>query len=250
MSDAAKRSFDILLVLVALFAGWQALYHVAGETALTSPAQTLAYVGELLTTKGDMFARHAWETGRAFLMALGLSYAIGLAIGVALGAHRLSGAVAEPILVALYSLPKVTLYPVILLVFGLGLSAKVAFGAIHGVVPVAVFAMNAIRNIKPVYLKTAKTMRLGPFQVVSTVIFPAALPEIVTGLRVGFSLTLLGVIIGEMFASKQGLGFMVINAINLADVETMMAVAFLLFVAAAIANGILLWIDHRLHKRV
>jgi NitT/TauT family transport system permease protein len=79
---------------------------------------------------------------------------------------------------------------------------------------------------------------------------PATLPEIVTGLRVGFSLTLLGVIIGEMFASKQGLGFMVINAINLADVETMMSVAFLLFVAAAIANGILLWIDHWLHKRV
>lgn len=250
MSAVAKRGFDILLVLAALLAGWQALYHVAGETALTSPAQTLAYVGELLTTKSELFGRHAWETGRAFLMALALSYAIGLAIGVALGAHRLSGAVGEPILVALYSLPKVTLYPVILLVFGLGLSAKVAFGAIHGVVPVAIFAMNAIRHIKPAYLKTAKTMRLAPHQVVATVIVPAALPEIVTGMRVGFSLTLLGVIIGEMFASKQGLGFMVINAINLADVETMMAVAFLLFVAAAIANGFLLWLDHWLHKRV
>jgi NitT/TauT family transport system permease protein len=250
MNAASKRGFDILLVLVALFAGWQGLYHVVGETALTSPAQTLAYVGELFTTKGEMFARHAWETVRAFLMALVLSYVIGLAIGIVLGAHKLSGAVGEPILVALYSLPKVTLYPVILLVFGLGLSAKVAFGAIHGIIPVAIFAMNAIRHIKPAYLKTAKTMRLAPRQVVFSVIVPATLPEIVTGLRVGFSLTLLGVIIGEMFASKQGLGFMVINAINLADVETMMAVAFLLFVAAAIANGILLWIDHRLHKRV
>jgi len=250
MNAAAKRSFDILLVLVALFAGWQALYHVVGETALTSPAQTLAYVHELLTTKADRFGAHAWETWRAFLMALMLSYGFGLAIGVWLGAHRLSGAVGEPILVALYSLPKVTLYPVILLVFGLGLTAKVAFGAIHGIIPVAIFAMNAIRHIKPVYLKTAKTMRLPPSQVVCSVIIPATLPEIFTGMRVGFSLTLLGVIIGEMFASKQGLGFMVINAINLADVETMMAVAFLLFVAAAIANGILLWIDHRLHKRV
>ncbi len=69
MTGVAKRSFDILLVLVALFAGWQALYHVVGETALTSPAQTLAYVGELFTTKNEMFARHAWETARAFLMA-------------------------------------------------------------------------------------------------------------------------------------------------------------------------------------
>jgi NitT/TauT family transport system permease protein len=143
----------------------------------------------------------------------------------------------------------VTLYPVILLIFGLGLSAKVAFGAIHGVIPVAVFAMNAIRHIKPAHLKTAKTLRLSSPQLVFTVIIPATLPEIVTGLRVGFSLTLLGVIIGEMFASKAGLGFMVMNAMTLADMETMMAVAFLLFVAAAIANGILLWIDHWLHKR-
>jgi NitT/TauT family transport system permease protein len=177
MTGVAKRSFDILLVLVALFAGWQALYHVVGETALTSPAQTLAYVGELFTTKNEMFARHAWETVRAFLMALVLSYVIGLAIGVVLGAHKLSGAVGEPILVALYSLPKVTLYPVILLVFGLGLSAKVAFGAIHGIIPVAIFAMNAIRHIKPAYLKTAKTMRLGPWQVVARVIVPATCPR-------------------------------------------------------------------------
>jgi NitT/TauT family transport system permease protein len=249
MSAAAKRSLDIFLVLVALFVAWQLLYYVVGENALTSPRQTLDYIGELFTTKSGRFSAHAWETGRAFLMALALSYGIGLAIGVWLGAHRLSGAVGEPILVALYSLPKVTLYPVLLLVFGLGLSAKVAFGAIHGVIPVAVFAMNAIRHIKPAYLKTAKTMRLSSPQVVFTVIVPAALPEIVTGMRVGFSLTLLGVILGEMFASKQGLGFMVINAINLADVETMMSVAFLLFVAAAIANGFLLWLDHWLHKR-
>jgi NitT/TauT family transport system permease protein len=249
MSAAARRGLDIGLVVAALLVAWQLLYHVVGDTALTSPLQTFAYVGELLTTKSDRFAAHAWETGRAFGLALGLSYAIGLGVGIWLGAHRLSGAVGEPILVALYSLPKVTLYPVLLLVFGLGLSAKVAFGAIHGVIPVAIFTMNAIRHIKPAYLKAARTMRLAPHQVVSTVIVPATLPEIVTGLRVGFSLTLLGVIIGEMFASKQGLGFMVINAINLADVETMMSVAFLLFVAAAIANGVLLWLDHRLHKR-
>jgi len=250
MNATAKRSFDILLVLVALFVAWQALYHVVGDTALTSPLQTFAYIGELFTTKSERFAAHAWETGRAFLLALALSYAIGMSIGILLGAHRLSGAVGEPILVALYSLPKVTLYPVILLVFGLGLSAKVAFGAIHGVIPVAIFVMNAIRHIKPAYLKTARTMNLSPWQTVATVIVPATMPEIVTGLRVGFSVTLLGVLIGEMFASKQGLGFMVMNAINLADVETMMAVAVLLFAAAAIANGFLLWLDHRLHRRV
>ena len=68
--------------------------------------------------------------------------------GLALGAHRLSGEVAEPILVALYSIPKITLYPVILLLFGLGISAKIAFGVIHGIIPVILFTMNAVRNIR------------------------------------------------------------------------------------------------------
>ncbi len=53
-------------------------------------------------------------------------------------------------LVSVYSLPKVTLYPLILLVFGLGVSAKVAFGTMHGIIPIAIFAMNAMRNVAAV----------------------------------------------------------------------------------------------------
>ena len=151
------------------------------------------------------FWPHIQESLLAFVYSLVIAWGAGLGLGIWLGAHRLSGDVAEPILVALYSLPKVTLYPVMLLIFGLGLSAKVAFGAIHGVIPVAIFAMNAIKNIKPIYLKAARTMNLTPWRAVTTILVPATLPEVVTGLRVGFSLTLLGVLIGEMFASKRGL---------------------------------------------
>jgi NitT/TauT family transport system permease protein len=157
--------------------------------------------------------------------------------------------VAEPILVALYALPKITLYPVILLIFGLGLPAKVAFGAIHGIIPVTIFTLNAVRTIRPVYLKVARTLRLTPWQAFRTVWLPAALPEIVSGQRVGFALTLLGVLIGEMFASQRGVGFVLINAIGLNDVPTIMAAAFLLAVFAATVSAILLKIDRALHRR-
>jgi NitT/TauT family transport system permease protein len=179
-----------------------------------------------------------------------LAYGIGLALGVWMGAHRLSGAVGEPILVALYSLPKITLYPVILLVFGLGISGKMAFGALHGILPVALLTMAAIRNISPVYLKTAHTMKLSKWQTVTTVLFPATLPEIISGLRIGLTVTLLGVLLAEMFASKQGLGFLIMNAMTLLQTEEMIAIAVLLFVFAAFANASLLWIEHRLYRRV
>lgn len=246
--NAVRRTLDVALLLAAILALWQATHMIAGEVAISAPLETAQFALELLGR--PRFWPHVVESLAAFLYALVISWAGGVGIGVWLGAHRLSGEVAEPMLVALYSLPKVTLYPLILLIFGLGMTAKVAFGAIHGIIPVAVFAMNAVRNIKPVYVKTAKTMSLSPLQAASTVLIPACLPEVVSGLRVGFSLTLLGVLIGEMFASKRGLGFQIMNAINLSDVRTMMAVTLMLFVFAAAANAALLALDRRLHRRV
>ena len=88
---------------------------------------------------------------------------LGLLIGFALGLHRFSAEVGEPMLVSFYSVPKITLYPIVLLAFGIGMPAKIAFGAIHGVVPMAIFTMTAIRTLNPVLLKTAKVMRLAPW---------------------------------------------------------------------------------------
>lgn len=246
--SALGRAFDSLLLLLVLVGLWQAVYLLAGEVAISAPLDTAQFAVELLMR--PRFWPNIWESLAAFAYALLISWAGGVGIGVLLGAHRLSGEVAEPMLVALYSLPKVTLYPIILLVFGLGMTAKVAFGAIHGIIPVAIFAMNAVRNIRPVYVKTAKALSLSPWETARTVLVPACLPEVVSGLRVGFSLTLLGVLIGEMFASKRGLGFVIINAIGLNDVRTMMAVTLMLFVFAAAANAGLLALDRRLHKRV
>ena len=115
---------------------------------------------------------------------------LGLLIGVPLGAARFAGEVAEPILVALYSIPKVTLYPVILLIFGLGMPAKVAFGAIHGIVPISLFTMNAVRNINArSCIKTgARACGSRRSTWCAQILIPAALPEIFTGIRVGFSL--------------------------------------------------------------
>jgi NitT/TauT family transport system permease protein len=197
----------------------------------------------------DTFWGHLSESMQAFAWALVIAVAMGLAIGFALGLHRLSGDAFEPMLVALYSIPKITLYPILLLAFGLGISAKIAFGAIHGIIPVALFTLTAVRSIKPILVKTGRVLKLSPSLMVRTVLFPAAVPEIFTGIRVGFSLTLVGTVLGEMFASQRGLGYLLMNAISLYNVDLIMSVTFLLVVFAATVNTIMLIIDHRLHHR-
>jgi len=240
-----QRLLDSLVLIFGLVAIWQLVYWKS-EVAITGPIETVKTVVELLGSEN--FWRHALASGRAFGLSLLISSAGGVAVGLVLGAHRFSGAVAAPILTALYTIPKVTLYPMVLLIFGLGISAKVAFGVMHGIIPVVIFTMDAVRNINPVWVKTARVLKLSPSETAARILIPAVMPEIVTGLRVGFSLTLLGVIIGEMFASQQGLGFMIINGMNVHNVRSLTAVVLLLVLFAVASSTVLLALERGLQR--
>jgi len=186
---------NMVILIVGLFLFWEFAYLIVGEVALRSPWQTIQVLGKLMRT--EVFWLHLADSLKAFAAALAIAVALGLLIGFTLGLHRLSGDAMEPMLVALYSIPKITLYPIILLAFGIGISAKVAFGAIHGIIPVALFTLSAVRNINPILIKTGRVFKLSPALMVRAILFPAAVPEIFTGLRVGFSLTLIGTVLGE-----------------------------------------------------
>lgn len=243
----SRRLFDFALLIGLLVAIWEGLHHLVGEEALSAPAETLAFLWQYVGQPA--FGTNATATLVALGYALAIAVAGGLLVGLPLGFYRAAGDVADPYLVALFAIPKITLYPVILLLFGLTLSAKVAFGAIHGFFPVALFAMSGVRAIPRGYLKSARAMRLSTFATLRTVVFPAALPEIVTGMRIGLASTILGTLIGEMFAGTEGLGFVLIKAIERNNVELIMALTLLFFVVASSANGVLLAIDRRLHRR-
>jgi NitT/TauT family transport system permease protein len=248
MRQSWRPARNAAMLVVAILIAWQGLFEFAGRHALTPPIETFRYMLELLATSS--FWTHLAETGRAFAVALAIALTLGLLIGLVLGLHRLSAEVAEPVLVALYSIPKITLYPIVLLVFGIGLPAKIAFGAIHGIVPVAIFTMNAVRNINPVLIKTARVLKLPRRRAIGFVLFPAALPEIFSSIRIGFSLTLIGTLLGEMFGSQRGLGFLLMTAIGLQNVRVIMAVTLLLVLFAAGVSTIPLIIDRRLHRVV
>jgi NitT/TauT family transport system permease protein len=236
-----------LVLIVALVAIWQGLYWWVGDVALASPLATLRYTAKLFAT--ESFDRHLFDTLRAFGIAFALSVVIGLLVGFWLGFDRLSADTLEPMIVSVYAIPKLTLYPILLLAFGLGLSAKVAFGVLHGVIPIILFTLSAVHNTKPILIKTGRVLKLSRSQMVRWILFPAAIPEIFTGLRVGFALTLIGSLLAEMFASQRGLGYLLMNGIGLHNVELIMSVTLVIIVFAAAVSSLLLYIDHRLHRR-
>lgn len=238
--DVSKTSKALATLGVAgvLVVVWQVVHDYAGQEALAPPLQTVKHLWAMAQTGG--FWGHVGETAKAIGLALLLSCVAGTLCGILVGMSPLASEVASPMLVALYSLPKVALYPLVLLFFGIGLPAKVVFGAMYGMIPMMLIAMNAISSMNGTLPRTARVMRLTRLQTIGTVLVPAIVPELVTGIRVSFSITFLGVMIGEMFASSRGLGFLIMNSIDINDTATMMAVTILIAgFAIAVNTGLM-----------
>jgi len=238
---------DGIVVTIAFMLIWQVLHWMVGSEALTSPLETWQRARVLFSTEAF------WENAEETLSALGVALIIaifgGALCGMVLGFNRRAGEIFAPMFIALQSTPKVTLYPVMLLFFGLGFAAKVAFGAIHGIIPMTLITYNAVRTINPALIRTAKAMRLDIRQTFALIYVPATIPELVTAIRLSFSITFLGVMIGEMFASVRGLGHLIMGGIELNDVSMMISITVLIGLFAISINGFLLSLDNRLHRR-
>jgi NitT/TauT family transport system permease protein len=240
----ARRIGDFLVLLLVVVVVWQAASWLIGGETVVAPLDTLAQIGVLY--RRPTFWGHVNATLLAFAYAASITVVLGIAVGIWLGVSRAAYDTCEPLLMALASLPKVTLYPVVLMFFGVGFSAKIVFGVLHGVVPITLFTMNAVRNMPPIYARIARLHKLSPQAWILHMLVPAVLPEVFSGLRIGLSVTLLGVVLGEMFASTRGLGSMLMGAIGLADFRSVAAVTFMLIVLATLLSSIMLWLDRRL----
>ena len=244
--DSIQRLGDLVAVSLVLIAAWEALSLLIGVRVLPSPLITARH---MVTAFGrPAFLEDLAATGEAYAIALGLAMGGGVALGLLFGGWRALGDTFEPWLHVLVAIPKVTLYPIILLLFGLGDPAKIAFGVLHGLPTVAIMTASAIRSLKPIYRRAALTMRLTPRNYALRILLPAVAPEILASLRICFAFTLLGVLIGEMFASAHGLGHVLMQSIGVDDMPTVMVVVVVLFLFAGSGSYALLAAIDRLKR--
>lgn len=227
---------DRVLAVLLVLGLWNFLSLSYGSDAVAAPMATWQRLVMLIST--GFIGPHLNFTLSSWIVSVLLAGVVGLSIGLLLGLHRASGLVFEPLIIAVSSLPKVTLYPMVLLICGLGQSSKIAFGFIHGVLPIMLFTLGAAREIPLHYVKTARTLGLNRVATLRRVMLPAMASGIVSGMRLGASLALLGVIIGEMFGAQRGLGFLLMNAIDINDTAQMAAVALILIFLALALNAL------------
>ncbi len=160
------------------------------------------------------------------LVAFALAILAGLGLGFVLGLRRFLGEVYEPILSSLYAIPSVVWYPSLMLFFGLGPASKMAFGFLLGFFPIVLAVLAGIRQVDPHLITVARSMGARPFPLFWKVVLPAMIATLLAGVRAGLALSVVGVIVGEILGSREGLGSLVNYAYGLFRTPDYVALVF------------------------
>jgi len=234
-----------VLILAGLLLVWETWLRVAGETIVIAPPSSIvnALVTQILPDP---------EIRGAILLALlevVAAYALaiigGLATGLAVGSTNFSRRSLYPIILLLYAIPQAVLLPLFTLGFGIGPAAKIAFGFSHGVFPVIVNVVAGMRNVNAHYLRAAQTMGASRGDIVRHVIFPHMVASFFTGLRLAMTMTLLGVILAELYVSTSGVGYFTKLFAETFDPSPLFALIGTLALMAIGLNEIVRVIEHR-----
>jgi NitT/TauT family transport system permease protein len=169
-----------------------------------------------------------------------------IVIGIAMGIWRPIRAIVDPLIVATYPIPKSSLLPLILLIFGLGEMSKVVMVAIGVFYPMAINATAGVLQINQIYLDVGKSFKASPWDTFRTIALPGALPFIMTGVKLGAGLALILIAIAEMVGAKSGIGFMIWSAWETFAVAKMyvglFVIALIGFAISLLLNEIERWL--------
>lgn len=173
--------------------------------------------------------------------AVGFAAAIvlGIALGMLLGTNRTVDEVFEPLILSAYAVPKIVLLPLLLMLFGVGLPAKIANAALHAVFPVLLNTVVGVREVNATLLKLGRSMGATRWQTFQKIVFPSMVLPVFTGLRLGLGLAVLGALLAELFESKMGLGYLVVHFYNSGQIGKMLAVILFVFALTMAINALM-----------
>ena len=194
----------VLGLIVALWEIAPRLEWVHPVLLATPSATIMAGIAE-----ADVFARALAFTLGEIAAALVIAYGLGGLIGVVIGASAMRRRVLLPLVSAVYAIPLVVMYPVMTAWLGIGPASKVWFAGIYGLFPVVLSVAAGVQLVDDRLVVMARAAGASRTQLAVQVLLPAALPAIISGLRIGGALTTIGVVVAEMLAATDGIGFLI-----------------------------------------
>jgi NitT/TauT family transport system permease protein/taurine transport system permease protein len=204
MKYRLARRVALALVILAI---WEAIVRTGLVSQIILPAPS--DVVQAAIKNGPAFLNAFWVTLFEIGVSIAIAWVAGIVIGLVAGNMPVIAIGVGSVLSSLFAVPLVIIYPVFMAWFGLGSTSKIVFGVLSGFFPIALNTLNGIRAIDPGYLVMARAMGANRLQLYTRVMFPLALPSIISGLRIGTGLVVIAVVVAEMLASLDGIGFLI-----------------------------------------
>lgn len=201
-----------LAVAVAFVAGWHLSVKLSGSDIFPTPGQVVLGTVELVE-KGVLLK---YIVASLFRVTTGylLAVAVGIPAGLLMGWFAPARMAFNPALQVLRPISPIAWIPVAILWFGVSDAAPVFLIFLASLFPITTSAMAAVQNIQLNYIRAARNFGIRGLALFKKVVFPAALPQILTGLRLALGIAWLVVVAAEMIAVNSGLGYLIIDARN------------------------------------
>jgi NitT/TauT family transport system permease protein len=209
ISPAVARMILVLAALVLCEILTQT--SSASRILVAAPSEIFWQLIKIVATTSNVpnFYQNFWITLQEVIGAFAVTAILGIALGFLFASSKLIGDAFEPILLVLYAIPKVILFPLFVLILGIGMTPKIIFGITVGIFVVIFNTSAAFRQIEPNYLRLAHSLGYGRLMTFFKIVIPATAPTILTGLRLGFGYTVIGVLAAELLVVTNGLGSLI-----------------------------------------
>jgi NitT/TauT family transport system permease protein len=170
----------------------------------------------------------------------------GIIVGLTMGWSRRLGKIIDPIIASLHPLPKIAIFPLIIIIFGIGEISKIVVIGIAAFFPVLINSMSGVRQFNPIYFEVSRNYGASRWKTFTRIIVPGSLPTVLSGIRIALNLSMVITITVELLSAQTGLGVLIFFAWQTLRIEELYAALITTAILGILLNTILLAISSRL----
>jgi NitT/TauT family transport system permease protein len=204
-----------------MFAAWQLLtdWRSIPSVILPSPWE----IANLLARIYPALLAHALQTTTEIVVSFAIAAVVGVALAAAVASSRWVKETLYPNLVFFQLIPKIAMAPLFLVWFGIGSGTRLTFAVFITFFPIFIAAADGLLNVQADLLRLCRGLTATRWQTFAIVRFPSAVPAIFSGMKIGITMAVIGVIVGEFIVAQKGLGYLVLFAASRADTPLIFA---------------------------
>jgi ABC-type nitrate/sulfonate/bicarbonate transport system permease component len=232
-------------VVVVFFGTWFGLTETHAVNALFLPAPQSVYTALARLVQTSAFWSAAGVTIGTTAIAYVLASVCGIAAGFFIGRSPLLTSAYRPVLSGLFAIPITLFFPLFVVMFGIGVGSKIAFGALYGFFPVVLSTIAGFSGVDRLFLRSAHSQGATRLQTLKHVYLPGAWPVVLSGLRIGFFITFASVLGGETLSSVAGMGHAIAHEADLLEGPVMYAYIVIVLAVTMILNAVLAQVEKR-----